>query len=157
MPRLGYGHGRLIVRRCYVPRLESIGEVCNDSNGHPWKRISVFPGDTYLETLPPGTRVYAEPQVEELKQYALTCEKYTDNTWIPIELAPFAIDAYKRDKWLEPCLLLVNGVAVQGICSASHWLYKDSESNVYKELLNDPTHWMPLPIVLKDINLDDNG
>ena len=48
-----------------------IGTVRNDSNGHPWKSIGVYSGDTYLASLPEGTRVYSEQQLQEYASKAI--------------------------------------------------------------------------------------
>lgn len=46
-----------------------IGTVQGDCNGHPWKRIAVYSGDTELAALPVGTKVFS---ADQMHAYAAT-------------------------------------------------------------------------------------
>lgn len=66
--------------------------------------------------------------------------------WLPIERAPFETDKDTGCKWLAECLLLVNGVMVQGMLSAGMWLRRSHEDpQAWEDLVPEPTHWMPKP------------
>lgn len=68
--------------------------------------------------------------------------------WLAIESAPFETDKASGCKRLPECLLLVNGVVVQGMMELGMWLRRCyHRPDLWEDLVPEPTHWMPKPSV----------
>lgn len=111
---------------------------------------------------PPHTP-WEHPQVQKAYEVLLSNEEPPANShwegwvarrvadamgWRPINEAPFQIDETSRAQWLPECLLLVNGVAVQGMCSGGQWLTRSLQApDSWEDLPVRPTFWQPLAAI----------